>query len=41
MDIGGGLTAMQIQTEEMRRAMGEADGTVEIRKAGATVRRVP
>ena len=28
MDIGGGLTDMQIQTEEMRRAMGGADGVV-------------
>ena len=28
MDIGGGLTDMQIQTDEMRRAMGEADGVV-------------
>ena len=28
MDIGGGLTDMQIQTEEMRRAMGGADEVV-------------
>ena len=28
MDIGGGLTDMQIQTDEMRRAMGGADGVV-------------
>ena len=28
MDIGGGLTDMQIQTEEMRKAMGGADGVV-------------
>ena len=28
MDIGGGLTDMQIQTDEIRRAMGGADGVV-------------